>query len=323
MLRDLIKLEFRPECFLTTIVYGWCSMIYEKRERIPDWESLLLFCLEIGFRHLDFRTKSIEVCLLHTEHHRGLVDVVFKSQESESIADLLHAWTVGYRWFGPGHKLLDFCPAYLVGLRNLVPFSPRLRWLIIRSIEQIGYKGFEGVGVERFVELLNHLHVTDEDMNKKKSWRELLLDTIQSSEGTQYLSHCYWELLVELATSEDPPDPALVIPPMGQETPSDSWRPRLDPVHSLHLITSLAEAKEWSKLECWMGIVWMLLPEGLDPGEWDLGHSMTLLFRQRPGAAQKLEQWMEQWSQTAGKDVPESFKQAHKQAHEAAQRDGA
>ena len=71
-----------------------------------------------------------------------------------------------------------------------------------------------------------------------------------------------------------------------------------------------------------MGIVWMLLPDGLDPGEGDLGHSMTLLFRQRPGAVQKLEQWMEQWSQTVGKDVPESFKQAHKQAHEAAQRDG-
>ena len=71
-----------------------------------------------------------------------------------------------------------------------------------------------------------------------------------------------------------------------------------------------------------MGIVWMLLPEELDPGEGDLGHSMTLLFRQRPGAVQKLEQWMERWSQTAGKDVPESFKQAHKKGHEAAQRDG-
>ena len=99
-------------------------------------------------------------------------------------------------------------------------------------------------------------------------------------------------------------------------------RLRLDPAYSPRIIASLTEAKEWSKLECWMGIVWMLLPDGLDPGEGDLGHSMTLLFRQRPGAVQKLEQWMEQWSQTVGKDVPESFKQAHKQAHEAAQRDG-
>jgi hypothetical protein len=32
--------------------------------------------------------------ITHTEHHRGLVDVVFESQESEAIADLLHAWTM-------------------------------------------------------------------------------------------------------------------------------------------------------------------------------------------------------------------------------------
>ena len=302
VLRDLAKLECGPE-FLAEIVYWWCSVIYEKRERIPDWESLLLVCLETGFRHLDFQTKFFEASLTHTEHHRGLVDIVFNSQESESIADLLHAWTAKHQHYGRAHELLDFCPAHLIGLHNLVPFSPRLRRLIIRSVELIGYKGFEGVGVERFVGLLNHLHVTVEDMDEKENWGKLFLDTIQSSEGIQYLSHWYWELLVELAVSE-------------------SWWLRPDPACSLQIMTSLTEAKEWDKLECWVGIVWMLLPEGLDPGEEDLGHSMALLFRQRPRAVQNLEQWIEQWSRGAHRDVPESFKQAHKQAHEAAQRDG-
>ena len=192
VLRDLIKLEHRPE-YLTAIIYGWCSVIYEKRERLQDWESPLLVCLEIGFRHLDFRTEFIEARLTHTEHHRGSVDVVFKNQESESIADLLHAWTAKCKYYKLAHELLDFCPlaAHLAGLHNLVPFSPRLRRLVIRSVEFIGYEGFEGVGVERFIGSLNHLHVTVEDMDEKEGWGGLLLNTIQSSEGTQDLSHWY------------------------------------------------------------------------------------------------------------------------------------
>ena len=302
MLRDLIKLEYRPWC-LTEIVYEWCSMIYKKHERIPNWESLLLVCLEIGFRHLDFQAESIEASLTHAEHHRGLVDVVFKSRESESIADLLHAWTARHKHNEWAPEFLNLCPAHLICLQNLVLFSPRLRRLVIRSVELIGYKGFEGVGVERFIGLLNHLHVTVKDMDKKKNWGKLLLDTIQSSEGIQHLSHSYWELLVGLVVSE------------SRWLGPDSKR-------SLQIMTSLTEAKEWDKLECWVGIVWMLLPEGLNPGEGDLGHLMTSLFRQRPGAVQELEQRMEQWSQRAGKDVPESFKRAHEQAHEAAQRGG-
>ena len=367
MLRDLIKLEHRPE-YLTEIVYGWCSVIYEKREHLQDWESPLLVCLEIGFRHLDFRTEFIEAALTHTEHHRGLVDVVFRSQENESIADLLHAWTAKREYYEQGPQdLLDFCPVHLVGLHNLVPFSPRLRRLIIRSVELIGYGGFEGLGMEGlegegmegfegggmegFIGLLNYLHVTVEDMDYTPSWAALLLDTIQYSEGTWNLSHRYWEFLVGFVVSEltasklTAPKFTTGVDSSGVHNSGvlnfvlsgDAWMRhwderrtvsglrlclKLNPARSLQIVTSLTEAKEWIKLECWVGIVWMLLPEGLDLGEGDLDDSMTLLFRQRPGAVQKLEQWMERWSQRACRDVPESFKQAHKQAHEAAQRDG-
>jgi len=303
MLRDSIKLEYRPE-YLIEVVYGWCSVIYKNHGRLQDWESLLFACLEIGFRHLDFRTGLIKARLTHTEHHRGLADVVFKSQQSESIADLLHAWTSTRKYDEPAHELLDFCPAHLVGLHNLVPFSPRLRRLIIRSVELIGHKGFEGVGVEGFIGLLNHLHVTAEDVDHKFRWADVLLDTIRSSEETQHLSHWYWEFLVEFAASEP------------------RWVRPLSFTHDLQIITSLTEAKEWSKLESWMGIFWTFLPGRLDLGKGGPGHSMTLLFRQRPGAVQRLEQWMERWSQGARKDIPESFKKAHEQAREAAQRDG-
>jgi len=299
VLDDLTKLETRPQS-LTRMTYEWCSMICENRESFEDWERLILVCLELGFRHLDFRSQYTRATLTHTQHHRGLVDVIFKSREGEVIADLLRAWTTLSTSRGLQGKLLDSCSGHLVDLHNLVSFSPRLRRLVIRSVELVGYKGFEGVGVERFVELLNHLHVTVEDMDGTLSWAALLLDTIQSSEGTQHLSHWYWELLVELAVSES------------------RWMSP-DLAHSLQIITSLTEAKEWCKLECWVRIVWMLGDGGVT--EEDLEHSMVLLFRQRPGALQKLEQWMERCSQWDGKDMPESFKRTCERAHEAAQRD--
>jgi hypothetical protein len=111
--------------------------------------------------------------------------------------------------------------------------------------------------------------------------QNLLLEIVQTSEGAQHLSHYYWELLVELEIS-------LSVWP-GEEI---AYNPQT--------ITFLTEAQEWSKLEYWMGIVWMVWPPGSGGiTEEDLDHSMLLLCRQRLGAVQKLEQWMERWGQTA------------------------
>ena len=35
--------------------------------------------------------------------------------------------------------------------------------------------------MERFIELLNHLHVTVEDMDDESEWAALLLDTIEQT----------------------------------------------------------------------------------------------------------------------------------------------
>jgi hypothetical protein len=240
--------------------------------------------------------------LTHTEHHRWLVDVVFKSQESEVIADLLHAWTAETESHGPADTLLGLCAGHLVGLHNLVPFSSRLRRFVIYSVELIGYKGFKRVGVERFVGLLNHLRVTVEDMDYDIKWGELLLETLQTSEGAQHLSNWYWELLVELQLRSRPLQDTFF------------YRPQI--------AMFLVEAQEWSKLECWMATIWMVWPPEVGGiTEEDLGRSMLLLFQQRPGAFQKLEQWMERWSQETGKDTPESFQRICRQAREAVRLD--
>lgn len=300
ILDDLSKLENPPRC-LMKIAYEWCSVIYENRQNFEDWESLLLLSMEIGFRRLGFQDRYIG--LVHTENHRELVVIVFKSQDSEAIADLLHAWTTGGSHGAPPPALLGSCTENLVVLHNLVPFSPRLRRLAIRFIELVGYKGFEGVGADRLVELLNHLRVTVEDMDEMDKWARLLLDALKSSEGAQRLSHWYLELLAELAIS---------LP---------EWL-RDGLVYSPRITQFLVEAQEWSKLEYWIGTVWMLWPPGANKTvEKDLGRSMPLLFRKRPGAAQKLEQWMERWSQVPFNDIPESFQRICTQAHEAAERD--
>ena len=287
------------------MAYEWCSVIYENHRSLWDWENLLLISLKIGFRHLDVRSPYIRAWLTHTEYHRELADVVFKSRKSEVIADLLHAWTTRDYSLQPAHTLLGICTGNLVSLQDLVPFSSRLRQLVIRSVELIGYKGFEGVGAEGFIKLLNHLQVTVTDMDQKDKWAKLLLDILQSSEGAQSLSHWFWELLVDIAPSWS------------------GWlRCRLPVPYNPRITTFLVEAQEWDKLECWMGTVWMVWPPGGDGiiGE-DLDHLMLLLFRQRPGTAQKLERWMERWSQECGEDIPKSFRRICKRAHRATQLD--
>ena len=303
VLRDLVDLETRPVC-LTEMAYDWCAVIYENRRSLNGWEGLLLTCLEIGFRHLDPRSLSIAPTLTPTEHRLEMVDVIFKSQNSDAIADLLCSWALDDDF---PYIPLDTYAERLVCLHNLVPFSSRLRRLVILSVGLVGYEGFEGVGMERFVGLLNHLRVAAEDMDDGRDWARLLLGTIKSFEGTQQLSYWYWELLVELAIS-------------------CPWLPYEATPYNRETTRSLTEAQEWSKLECWIATVWMLRPpEAGGITEEDLSSSMLLLFRQRPGAFQKLEQWMERWmercSQINDESIPESFQRICKQAREAAQRD--
>ena len=302
VLQDLATLEIRPAC-LTVFAYEWCSAIYENHEHLEDWESLLLVCLELGFRHLDPQRPPTGITLTHTEHHRGLVGVVFKGQNSEAIGDFLHAWTMDNNLPAPAGEMVGICTGHLVGLHNLAPFSPRLRQLIIRFAERAGYKGFEGAGVQKLVELLDHLHVTHVEMDRTDKWAPLILDVIRSSEGPQRLSHCYWEFLV------------------GHTVPI--WELNFGDTDALKIAKSLIDAQEWDKLECWIGTVWMF-SESAGITEEDLENSTLLLLRQRPGAAQKLRRWIERWCQQWFlRSFPELLRRILTQAHETAQRQDA
>ena len=286
------------------MAYEWCSVMCENLRFFKDRESLLLLPLEIGFRHLDTDTRGrrTDFLLTHTEHHRGLVDVVFGSNDGEAIADLLHAWTAEQQYYFRTHALLDICTEHLVDLHHRVSFSPRLRRLVIHSVEVLNYNGFEEVGMGRFVGLLNHLHVTFKDTKNPLRWTMLLLDTLRSSEAIQHLSLYYWELLVELT---------ILIPPSRNQL---SYNPQIT--------ISLTEAQEWDKLECWIKticIVW--LSWDVRTMEEDLERAMLMLFRKRPGAFQGLKTWVERWGGGWYNDVPEIFKRIRNQASEAAQQD--
>ena len=264
MLLDLSKWEQRSSC-LTAAAYEWCSTICENYSSLADGKTLLSLSLEIGFRRLDLKHPQSLTKLTHMEYHQFMVDTVFESQDDEVIADLLHVWT-SHNDSNEPPPLLNLYAKYLIRLR---PFSQRLRRLVIRAIGLIGYRGFERVGVEEFFKLLDLLQATVEDMDDKGGWAMLLLDTVQSSEGIQYLSYPYWELLAELSVSESR---------------------RLEGVAlRLRVVQSLESNLEWDKLEAWMGIVWMVWPPETASTIEKVRDVMLLLFRQRSGAIQKLE----------------------------------
>jgi len=187
------------------------------------------------------------------------------------------------------------CVEYLVTLHHKQAFSSRLRQLIIRTINLIGYHQFEQVGVEGFVELLNNLHVCVKEMDNQANWATLLMGTIQSSKKIQNLSYPHWEFLVEFAISQ----------PWWLE--GITYVP--DPM------VSLENAEEWDKLRCWMGVVWMVWPpENGKTKREDLEHITLSLFHQQPSAVQKLEQWMERW-RGGGREIPQSFQQICEQEY--------
>jgi hypothetical protein len=289
-------MEDHPSC-ITEAAYEWCSVICEHHSSLENGNGLLLLSLEVGFRHLKLHCGGVAAAkLTHTSHHQKMVDIVFRSGNGEAIADLLYAWTSWSRSHQPC-AFLKMCAGHLIGLYNMQPFPPRLRQLVIRSIEFLGYQAFEQVGVERFAGLLNNLHVGVEDLGNKVQWGRLLLDTIQSPKGVQHLSLPYWEFLVE----------------HGIPNPSGLALHTYSP----HTMIFLEAAKEWDKLECWLGVIWILWPLGCGRiTVEDLEHVTFSLFCQQPSAIQRLKQWMKQWSKRhSGYRVPKSFQLICEQAH--------
>lgn len=256
------------------MAYQWCSVVWENRFNLQDGKDILLLSLEIGFRHLDFKDEEnwIEAELIHTEHHQGLAHIILNSGNQEAMADLLCAWTSTGSFHEP-YPLLNTCAWYLTDLHHLYPFSPRFQKFITYTILLIGYQPFELAGVGGFVGLLDDLQICAEDTKDHVSqWVNLLMDIIQSPKGAHYLPLPYWELLVEHAA-------------YGSSMIGITYTP--------HTTEFLREAKEWHKLECWMGIVWTLCPPEEGSAAEDIEYATQLLFQQQPGAIQRLRQRVE------------------------------
>jgi len=279
---------------LTEMAYEWCSLICENYSTLEGARDLLLLSLETGFRHID--PRNMEAKLIHTEHHQKLASIVFSSQDSEAIADLLCAWTSRSDFTVP-YPQLEICAQHLIDLHYLHHFSSRLRSHIIHAIGLIGYQKFEQIGVEEFVRLLNDLQVCAGDNISGPRWAGILLDTIKSSEAIQHLSYSYWKLAVQRIAF---------------------WLDELETsTYSPHTTMSLVDAREWDKLKYWITIVWLVwTPVGGSTTE-ELEDAMLSLSHQQPGALQKLGKEMEKWSTVLPWiNISESFKQTCKKAHD-------
>jgi len=276
ILRSLTMWKSRPGSF-AEMAYEWCSVICEHyldlEAKSGMGRTLLFLSLEIGFRHLDFRTQdNADIELDHTEHHRQMVDVVFKHGSDEVIADFLHTWTSGCSHFGSPHDSLHTCASHLAELKRLQSFSPRLRHLLISSIGHINHRRFsEQVGGESLIDLLDHLHVRFEDVKSHDHWAEFLLSVIQSVEGTRNLSYSHWEVMVELIGSKGRGFLHYMV-------------------YNPLVIGSLEDTGEWDRLGCWIAVVWAIW----GPNEAANLESATLsLFHRQPGTFQKLAQRIE------------------------------
>ena len=282
---------------LTEIVYDLCTFVCKNYSTLKYRKSTLLLCLEIGFRHLDHPGQWIEAKLVHTEYHRKLAEIVFGEKDAEAIADLICAWASLSHSHDP-YISLQICTRYLTGLGNIYQSSPRLRKCVISVIQLSTDQPPEQAGVVEFVGLLNDLQLCENDKADRLGWLKVLLDTIQSSAEPQGLSHSYWELLLEYAAY---------------------WadRPGLR-TYNPDVMVALEGSKEWDKLGCWIGVVWMMWPPGGGvTTEEELKQVMLSLSQQKPEAIQELKRQMEQMdSKWSWVNIPESFQQICKQAHD-------
>jgi len=288
MLSDLTRMGNRPT-WLTERAYEWCSMICKNYQNLEDGQILLFLSLEIGFRHLDPKSPWNVVSLTHTEHHSKMADIIFESGDHEAITNLLLAWTLGDEPPSP-QRPLNACARHITLLPKPHLFSLRLQQVIIHSIITIGYEGFKEAGVEEFVALLDNLHFDTDNPQWKCQWVMLLLDVLQSSEAAQLLSQHHWKSLVELVIQ-------------WSEYLEYGWA-----TYNPQIMTNLKGAQEWDKLECWIGVVWLMWPPENDKTmEMDLEDGMLLLSHKQPGSIQRLQQWMGQWKGIWYLNVPQSF----------------
>ena len=279
------------------MVYDLCSLVCKNYSALIFRKSTLLFCLEIGFRHLDYTQQWIEAKLVHTEHRQKLAEIVFDARDGEAIADLIQAWTSRSSSHGP-YPSLQICATYLTGLGDLYQSSPRLRKCVISMVKLIADQPLEQAEAEGFVRLLNDLQMCEDMDYRQLEWLIILLNIVQCSAEPQYLSHSYWKSLLNHA--------AFWVGEPGLKT------------YNPYVMVTLEESEEWDKLKCWIGVVWIMWPPGGgDTTEEELKCVMLSLSQKKPDAIQDLEGQMEQLSNRwIWFEIPKPFQQICKEVYD-------
>ena len=273
---------------LAEAAYGWCATIWRSHRNYEDLESLLVLSLEVGFRRIRSPGPWTLPVFTRIQNHQEVFDMVLGSNNDDAITDL--AWA-SYMVDESGILGLSVCADYIVDLRggDTEPVPRELQDIFLICVEKRGLGALRDVGRERFVRLLNHLHISVNDTlshSKPDTWPAILLKIIQSADGeARNLAIQSWELLVGLA----------ILGYLDSTT------------YETNVTTTLMGGKpEWNKLECWMVIVWMVWPPEPGAVAKELEDAMELLEKERPGALRKR---VERWSERRRKDLPESFRQ--------------
>lgn len=274
LLNGLAEWEDRPAC-LARMAYDWCTTICEEIKDDDQCAPLVYLVLRVGFRHLppDFVRFGIDCG--HADNQR-MVDLVFKCEDYETIADALCAWTSPEN-DDQRSSLLRPCVEHLVKLADAggAEFVSRLRRVVIRAVCLIGLRDFERAGMEAFVGLLNRLEIGIDDIgNATDSWASLILGVISAKVGRGALSLRYWELLVKLVGS------------LSDESRSALW--------DTEITESLEVNGKWEELKFWLGALWITRPpeDGSSPID-EIVRATAALFEQDPAAVRKLEGWVE------------------------------
>ena len=269
LLLELVKWDARPY-HLRTAAYEWCSAICEEHPNLEDAKEILFCSLEVGSRGLDLELLGEDAGRVLTKHHQRIFDIVFKYGDDEVIGDFLYAWTSSDPSRIPDESR-NTCARYLVGL-DMTSASQRLRKLVTRSVEFAGGRKCEQAGVEDFIVLLDNLDVGIHDMRSPAEWLQILIHLVRSPDGRRSLPRRYLELMVELAILGFQP-----------------W----DPINEPPIMPPFKEEREWDVLEYWMGFTWVAVHPTIDEIPEGLERVTLSLFRQRPEAVQKFEQWLQ------------------------------
>jgi len=216
--------------------------VHGPRRNLKPYEYVYLpiKALEIGFRLA--RPTRYQPAIYHTSHHNWMFEVAFSSDDDEIIADAVYAWIARSDNTPAG----SFAHYFAKRVENTTPFTTRLREAGIHAIYHIQSSEFTVSALET-VRLLNRLEADIAACGGPfaSSWVHRLTRVIRSPSGFENLSSHNWRLLGKLT---------LHAPYVERFALRD-----------MEVMRSLEGAKDWERLEVWMGIMWGSLGSSPSP----------------------------------------------------------